>query len=88
MLRRFAADLADPAIAAAANRLATRLAARFDPVALFGVRIPDPDGALADQPGLLEGTAGIALALHPLPETRTASLPAATPPWDRVFLLA
>lgn len=88
VLRRFAADLADPAIAAAANRLATRLAARFDPVAPFGVRIPDPDGALTDQPGLLEGTAGIALALHPLPETRTASLPAATPPWDRVFLLA
>jgi lantibiotic biosynthesis protein len=88
VLRRFAADLADPAIAAAANRLATQLAARFDPVAPFGVRIADPDGVLTDQPGLLEGTAGIALALHVLPEARPASLPAATPPWDRMFLLA
>jgi hypothetical protein len=87
VLRRFAADLGDPAIAAAAARLTTRLASRFDPAAPFGIRVADPDGVLTDQPGLLDGAAGIALALHPLPEAGPASLPAWTP-WDRAFLLA
>ncbi|HMH92653.1 MAG TPA: lanthionine synthetase C family protein [Streptosporangiaceae bacterium] len=87
VLRRFAADLGDPAIAAAASRLTTRLVSRFDPAAPFGVRVTDPDGVLTDQPGLLDGAVGIALALQVLPEARPASLPAATP-WDRAFLLA
>jgi lantibiotic biosynthesis protein len=87
VLRRFAADLGDPAIGDAAGRLTARLVSRFDPGAPFGVRVADPDGVLTDQPGLLDGAAGIALALHALPEARPASLPAA-PPWDRAFLLA
>ncbi len=88
ILRRFAADRPDPAVASAADRLAASLAARFDPGAPLGVRIPGPDGAPADQPGLLDGTAGIALALLGLPEAGPAPRAATTPSWDRVFLLA
>jgi len=84
VLRRFAADLADPEIESAARRLAASLAAEFDPAALLGVRSAEPDGTPADQPGLLDGAAGVALALLGRPQARYAPRPA----WDRMFLLA
>ena len=84
LLRRFAADLSDPAIAATADRLAGELAAQFDPGSLLGIGGVDPDGVPVDQPGLLDGASGIALALLGLP----AASPAGTPGWDRMFLLA
>jgi lantibiotic biosynthesis protein len=88
VLRRFAADLGDPVVAAAAQRLAAGLAAGFDPGTLLGVRSLDPDGVPVDQPGLLDGAAGIALALLGLPAARPGSATGAGPGWDRMFLLA
>ena len=64
----------------AASALAAELIERFEPDSLFGYRGLDPDDVAEDQPGLLEGAAGVALVL----------LAAATPEqprWDRVFLL-
>jgi hypothetical protein len=87
VLQRFAADLADPEIASAADRLAAGLAAEFDPDALLGVRVADADGTLVDQPGLLDGAAGVALALLGQPGERSAPPMAAAPAWDRMFLL-
>jgi hypothetical protein len=87
VLRRFALDLDDPAVASAAHRLAAELAAEFDPDLLLGVRSVDPDGVPVDQPGLLDGAAGVALALLGLPETGFAPPATATAGWDRMFLL-
>jgi hypothetical protein len=88
VLRRFAADLADPVIASAADLLSAELAAEFNPETMLGVRSRDPDGAPLDEPGLLDGAAGVALALLGLPVTGSAPAPAAAPAWDRMFLLA
>jgi len=88
VLQRFAVDLNDPAVAAAAHRLTAELAAGFDPDSLLGVRSVDPDGVPVDQPGLLDGAAGVALALLGWPETGSAPSMTATPAWDRMFLLA
>jgi lantibiotic biosynthesis protein len=88
VLRRFAADLGDSAVAATAQRLAARLAAEFDPGTLLGVRSLDPDGGPVDQPGLLDGAAGIALSLLGLPAARPGPAAGAMPGWDRIFLLA
>jgi class I lanthipeptide synthase len=88
VLQRFAADLDDPAVASASGRLAAELAAEFDPESLLGVRSVDPDGVPVDQPGLLDGAAGVALALLGLPETGPVPTMTAVPAWDRMFLLA
>ena len=86
LLQRFAIDLDDPVVASASRRLAAELAAEFDPDSLLGVRGVDPDGVPVDQPGLLDGAAGVALALLGLPETGPAMSPGLA--WDRMFLLA
>jgi hypothetical protein len=86
VLQRFAIDLDDPVVASASCRLAAELAAEFDPESLLGVRGVDPDGVPVDQPGVLDGAAGVALALLGLPETGSAMAPASA--WDRMFLLA
>jgi hypothetical protein len=79
VLRRFAADLADPQVASAADRLAAGLAAESDPDALLGVRSAEPV-----LPGLLDGAAGVALALL----GPSAPAQVTRPAWDRAFLLA
>ena len=59
--------------------LAHELVGRFEPDSVFGYCDLGPDGAAIDQAGLLQGAAGVVLAL----------LAAATPEpprWDRVFL--
>ena len=84
VLRRFAADLADPAVGAAADTLAATLAAGVDPQTLVGVRAVHPGDVLVDQPGLLDGASGVALALLGTPTP--ASVPG-RPAWDRMFLL-
>ncbi|MEV0825090.1 lanthionine synthetase C family protein [Nonomuraea rubra] len=67
VLRRFAADLADPALAATAEILAADLAAEYDPDSVLGLRSVEPEGTLVDHPGLLDGAPGVALALLGLP---------------------
>ena len=85
VLRGSPLDLGDPAVASAARSLAAELAAEFDPGPLLGVRGADPDGVPVDQPGLLDGAAGVALALLGLPDRARLS---PGPAWDRMFLLA
>ncbi len=80
VLRRFAADLADPELARTAETLAADLAAGYDPDSLLGVRGIEPGGVLVDHPGLLDGAPGVALAL--------LDLPAGDNGWDRMFLLS
>jgi hypothetical protein len=65
LTRRIGADAAAPWTIEAAERLARRVVTSFDPRAPFGFRAHRPDPAQpADLAGFLEGTAGVALALH------------------------
>lgn len=67
----------------AADRLAERLIERFEPGAVFGYRFYQPSEELyLDLPGFLEGSAGIALALHAYATDRP---PASQ--WDTVLML-
>jgi hypothetical protein len=78
---RFAHDTGAAFFAAAAADLADQLLAAYDPNTLLGFCSIEPGGNAVDQPGLLDGAAGVALVL----------LGAATdvePTWDRLFLLA
>ncbi|WP_081593990.1 lanthionine synthetase C family protein [Nocardia brasiliensis] len=79
IMLRFAHDTGDPRFARAAVELTDRLLARYDPAHRFGFRCA---GELpADRPGLLDGAAGIALAL-------LAASTGEMPDWDRMLLLA
>jgi hypothetical protein len=85
VLRRFAADLADPALAATAEKLAAAIAAEYDPASVLGVRSIEPEGVLVDHPGLLDGAPGVALAMLG-PQPAGDDRPGAG--WDRMFLLS
>ncbi|MFF1870152.1 lanthionine synthetase C family protein [Kitasatospora herbaricolor] len=78
---RFAADTGDEEIGAGARRLIDQLLGEYRPQSPFGYRSVEPDGTRADRVGLLEGTAGIALAL-------LAAANPEPPAWDRFFLLS
>lgn len=78
---RFAHDTGDAVFAEAAAELTTRVLSMFRPESPFGYVALAENGATADDPTLLDGAAGIALAL----------LAAATdvpPAWDRTLLLS
>jgi lantibiotic biosynthesis protein len=66
LTRRVAADAGDPPrLRLAADGLARRVIALYDPQTRFGFRARDPDTwELIDMSGFLEGAAGTALALH------------------------
>jgi hypothetical protein len=84
VLRRFGDDLDDPVVTAAADRLLADLVDGFDPATRLGVRAVEPGGVLVDQPGLLDGAPGVALALlGPVPAPGGGGIP-----WDRMLLLA
>ncbi len=74
-----AADGEDYALEA--ERLFRRLNAMFEPDTLLGFRSFELEGRRVDQPGLLDGTPGIALALL------SVAMPI-RPDWDRIFLLS
>jgi hypothetical protein len=78
---RFANDTGDPALVALAKELTEELLGLFDPSAPVGFRDVEFAGRLIDNPGLLNGAAGIALAL-------LAATSDVEPQWDRMFLLA
>jgi hypothetical protein len=78
---RFAHDTGDPRFSAAAEMITERLLACYRPDARFGFRSIEFDGSTGDQPGLLEGAAGVVLALL------AATVPV-TPTWDRAFVLS
>jgi hypothetical protein len=78
---RLAADADSTHLRASAAELAAGLVDAFEPDSLFGYRDLDPDGTPADRAGVLEGAAGVLLAL-------LSAASAAEPRWDRMFLLA
>jgi hypothetical protein len=78
---RFANETRLPMFADAAGDLVEWLLSAYEPDSIMGYRNWEPGGTRVDQPGLLEGAAGVLLTL----------LAAATdlePSWDRAFLLA
>jgi hypothetical protein len=78
---RFAADTHLPVFQQESQRLVAQLLQSFQSDSLLGFRNLEYGGNQTDQPGLLDGAAGVALVL----------LVAATgiePTWDRIFLLS
>lgn len=78
---RFARDGAGESFSTAAEELTAQLLDAHEPDSRFGYRDLKPSGQRTDNPGLLEGAAGVALVL----------LTAATseePIWDRILMLS
>jgi lantibiotic biosynthesis protein len=77
----FARATGDEGFRRAAATMAAELVDRFDPAAPLGYRDLESGGRLIDQPGLLTGAPGIALAL-------LGATSPVEPAWARLFLLA
>ncbi|MEV4313867.1 lanthionine synthetase C family protein [Actinocrispum sp. NPDC049592] len=78
---RFAQDSGEDVFTVAATRFTELLLGHYDPGRRYGFGSVVEDGSLTDEPGLLDGAAGVALAL----------LAAATPiepDWDRMLALS
>lgn len=81
---RMSCDTGAPGYWAAADAMAERISAAFDPDKPFGYHLDHPSARLGpDRPGLLDGAAGIALALH-----CHARRAAPRTEWDAALLLA
>jgi hypothetical protein len=78
---RFARDTGQAVFADAAESLTNQLIALYEPDSILGYRSFEPNGNRIDQPGLLDGPAGVALVLL------SAALPV-EPTWDGLFLLS
>ncbi|MFE9422699.1 lanthionine synthetase C family protein [Kitasatospora sp. NPDC006697] len=81
-LWRLARQSADPALLGHCLVLAVRLAADWDPGTRYGYPHLTPDPHPEENPGILEGAAGVAAALI------TALSGTEDPVWDRVLLLS
>jgi hypothetical protein len=77
----FARATGDGRFRQAAGAMAAELLDRFDPATSLGYRDRESGGRLVDQPGLLTGAPGVALAL-------LGATSPAEPAWARLFLLA
>ena len=78
---RFAIETRLPLFADEARTLHRQLTDAYEPDSAFGYRNVEPGGTRIDQPGLLDGAAGVALVLL------AASTPV-EPTWDALFLLS
>ena len=78
---RFANDTGNAGLREAAARLAQSIAERCEPATFLGYRDLSPDGEAVERAGLLEGAAGVVLAL-------LAAATPVPPVWDRMLLLA
>lgn len=78
---RFARDGAGEIFSAAAKQLTAQLLDAHEPDSQFGYRDLKPSRQRTDNPGLLEGAAGVALVL-------LATATPAEPSWDRILLLS
>jgi len=78
---RFANDASMPDFADAADALLGQLLKSFVEDSVFGFRAYDSEARLVDNPGLLDGAAGVALVLLALTSDQD-------PTWDRIFLLS
>ena len=97
-LWRLARQADDAVLLDHATTVAEQLAAGWDPAAPFGYRHVGPHDrqsgwepgqplGLEDNPGILEGAAGVAAALLSILPT-TSGGPGPEPVWDRIFLLS
>ena len=77
----FARATGDPGFGRAVAAMTAGLLDRFDPAAPLGYRDLEAGGRAVDQPGLLTGAPGVALAL-------LGATSPAEPAWGRLFLLA
>ncbi|MFT3772109.1 MAG: lanthionine synthetase C family protein [Minicystis sp.] len=78
---RFAADTGEERFRAGASALARELIDAYEPGSPLGYRSVEAPGRSVDDPGLLDGAAGVPLVL-------LAASRAVEPAWDRLFLLA
>ncbi len=78
---RFAHESGAPLFVDAAQALHRQLLEAYEPDSLLGYRSIEPGGTRIDQPGLLDGAAGVALVL-------LAAATAVEPAWDALFLLS
>jgi lantibiotic biosynthesis protein len=78
---RFARDTGLAAFDRAAGALTDELLSAYEPGSLLGYRTVEPGDQRVDQPGLLDGAPGVALAL-------LAVASPLDPVWDRLFLLS
>jgi lantibiotic biosynthesis protein len=78
---RFAHDTGLPVFDAAARALLDQLLAAYRPESPLGYVSLEPGGNPVDRPGLLDGSAGVAMVL-------LAAASDVAPGWDRLFLLA
>ena len=78
---RFANETGDPQLAVAAQSLVDELLAAHSADSLLGFQNLEPGGVGIDQPGLLDGAAGVAAVLM-------ACCTDTEPTWDRLFLLS
>jgi hypothetical protein len=78
---RIANDAGNTPLRVAGGALAAELVDRFDPDSILGYRDVDAGGLSADNAGLLQGAAGVALVLL----AAAAPVPSR---WDRMFLLS
>ncbi len=78
---RFAHDTGNPMFTDAANTLIDQLLSLYEPATLLGYRNIEAPGRSTNQPGLLDGAAGVILVLLAASTTHE-------PVWDRLFLLA
>lgn len=80
ILGRFATATGKPALGREAGALLTSLLSDFDAGSLLGYREVETTGATVDNPGLLDGAAGVALALLSVAEEQSSD-------WTRLFLI-
>jgi len=78
---RFVRDGAGEVFSSAAQELTAQLLDAHEPESRFGYRDLQPSGRRTDNPGLLEGAAGVALVL-------LAASTSAEPIWDRILMLS
>ena len=78
---RFAAETGSPRFIAEAQKLVEQILESFRPDSVLGFRNIEYRNNQTDQPGLLDGAAGVSLAL-------LAASSGVEPAWDRLFLLS
>ena len=78
---RFAHDTGLPQFTEAARRLSEQLLSLYDPDTLLGYYSLELGGKRIDQPGLLDGAAGVIMVL-------LAAATSVEPTWDRMYLLS
>ena len=78
---RFAQDTGEDVFTEAAAQFTELVLRHYDPELRFGFGSVTEDGSLADEPGLIDGAAGVALAL-------LAAGTGTAPDWDRMLLLS